>query len=78
MLGAFMWLDDPELIARIADFPHASVVITKQPRDNRHQARLSKLKPVLERGRGFPAEALPGLEFLMPRENGHPPLIDPS
>jgi hypothetical protein len=33
MLGAFMWLDDPELVRRIAGFPHACVVITKQPRD---------------------------------------------
>jgi hypothetical protein len=30
MLGAFMWLDDPELLARIADFPHACVAFTKQ------------------------------------------------
>jgi hypothetical protein len=59
MLGAFMWLDDPELIERIADFPDACVVITKQPRDKRHHARLDKLKPAFERCRGFPRMPFP-------------------
>ena len=31
MLGAFMWLDDPELLDRIADFHRACVAFTKQP-----------------------------------------------
>ena len=44
LLGAFMWLDDPELVQRIADFPYASVVITKQSRDTRQQARLDRLR----------------------------------
>jgi hypothetical protein len=78
MLGAFMWLDDPELIERIAGFPHACVVITKQPRDRRQQAGLDKLKPVLERCRGFPGDALPELHSLAPREDdGQPPVVGP-
>ncbi len=78
MLGAFMWLDDPELIERIADFPRACVVITKQPHGRHQQARLGKLRPVLERGPGFPASALPELEFLMLREDGQVPVVGPS
>lgn len=85
VLGAFMWLDDPELIQRIADFPYASVVITKQSRGTRpqvierQQAKLNKLKPLLEHDSGFPTEALPELEDLMLREDdGKPPLVDPS
>jgi hypothetical protein len=78
MLGAFMWLDDPELIERIADFPNACVVITKQSRDRRQQARVDKLKLALERGRGFPAAALPELRFLARREDGRPPVVGPS
>jgi hypothetical protein len=74
MLGAFMWLDDPELIERIANFPYACVVITKQPRDRRHQTRLDKLKPVLERCPGFPGDALPELRWLAPRED---PVVGP-
>jgi hypothetical protein len=77
MLGAFLWLDDPELIERIAGFPHACVVITKQPRGKRQQARLAKLKPLIERSPGFPADALPELRFLMPREDGRPPVVGP-
>lgn len=78
MLGAFPWLDDPELIERIADFPHACVVITKQPRAKYQRARLEKLKPVLDRSPGFPADALPELMFLMPREDGQAPVVGPS
>jgi hypothetical protein len=69
----------PELIERIAGFPYACVLITKQPRDNRQQARVDKLKPVLERCRGFPGDALPELRFLAPRgEDGEPPVVGPS
>jgi hypothetical protein len=34
MLGAFMWLDDPQLLERIAGFHRACVAFTKQPRMN--------------------------------------------
>jgi hypothetical protein len=84
VLGAFMWLDDPELIDKIADFPFASVVITKQPRGRRQQAvkrqqaKLNKLQPLLEHGSGFPTEALPELEDLMLRgDDGKPPFVGP-
>jgi hypothetical protein len=73
MLGAFMWLDDPELVERIAGFPHACVVITKQPRDQVHQARIDKLKPVLGRCPGFPADVLLRLGDLVLREDGKAP-----
>lgn len=78
MLGAFMWLDDPELVERIADFPHACVVITKQGRDPRQQARTDRLKPMLDRCPGFPADALPVLDGLVLRENGKAPVLGPN
>lgn len=78
LLGAFMWLDDPELIQRIADFPYASVVITKQSRDTRQQARLDRLQELLQHSRGFPAEALPGLEYLMTHQEGEIPVVGPG
>ncbi|MFG2007286.1 hypothetical protein ACGFNU_49865 [Spirillospora sp. NPDC048911] len=84
VLGAFMWLDDPELIQRIADFPHASVVITKQVRGTRpqvikrQQAKLDKLQPLLEHKSGFPAYALPELQALVLRgDDGEPPIVGP-
>jgi hypothetical protein len=39
MLACFMLLDDKELVQRIADFPVACVVVTKQPRDEFQQNR---------------------------------------
>jgi hypothetical protein len=77
MLAGFMWLDDDELVQRIADFPAACVVVTKQARDKYQQARLDKLKPVLERGTGFPAQALPELASLVFREDGEAPIVGP-
>lgn len=77
LLGAFMWLDDPELVQRIADFPYACIVITKQPRDPRHQARLNRLQGLLEHSAGFPATALPELEHLVQREDGQAPIVGP-
>lgn len=77
LLGAFMWLDDPELLERIGGFPYASVVITKQPHGARHQARLNRLNSLLERSAGFPAAALPELEGLMPREDDEIPVVGP-
>lgn len=78
LLGAFMWLDDAELVERIADFRYACVVITKQRRDRRHQARLAQLQGLLQRSPGFPAAALPGLEDLVQREDGEVPVVGPS
>ncbi len=78
LLGAFMWLDDPELIQRIADFPYACVAITKQQRGARHRARLDKLQPRVEHSPGFPASALPGLGSLVFRENGEIPVVGPG
>jgi hypothetical protein len=75
MLGAFMWLDDPELVERVAGFPHACVVITKQRRDRWQQERVDRLKPVLGRCPGFPADALPELRHLALREDGKPPVV---
>jgi hypothetical protein len=45
MLGAFMWLDDPELLDRIAGFHRACVAFTKQPRMN--EAKRARFRDVL-------------------------------
>jgi hypothetical protein len=60
MLGAFMWLDDPQLLDRIAGFHRACVAFTKQPRMN--EAKRARFRDVLDRSRGFPATALPELD----------------
>ena len=44
MLGRVHVAGRPRAHQRIAGFPYACVLITKQPRDNRQQARVDKLK----------------------------------
>lgn len=73
LLGAFMWLDDEELVKRIADFPAACVVVTKQER--RKQKNVDRFKPVVEHGAGFPLQALPEVGPLMFREDGKTPVV---
>lgn len=78
MLGAFMWLDDPELLKRIAECPHGCVAFTKQPRPF-PQAKLARLRDTLDRCPGFPAAALPELETLALRDEiGLPQIVGPS
>src|SRR5215469_11040633 len=57
MLGAFGWLDDPQLLKRIAEYPYACVAFTKQPRPF-PPAKLARLRDALARCNGFPADAL--------------------
>jgi hypothetical protein len=78
MLGAFAWLDDAKLLDRIADFPHACVTFTKQPRPF-PPAKLARLNTVLNRCPGFPADGLPGLDGLVLRdEEGQALVVGPS
>lgn len=78
MLGAFGWLDDPQLLQRIADFPHACVAFTKDDHPMRPHKR-ARLRSALERCHGFPAAALPELETLALRdEGGKPQVVGPS
>lgn len=77
MLGAFAWLDDSRLLERIASYPYACVTFTKQPRPFPPH-KLTRLQKVLDRGRGFPAAALEGLETLMPLDDlGQPQVVGP-
>jgi hypothetical protein len=77
MLGAFAWLDDDRLLECIASYPYACVTFTKQPRPFPPH-KLTRLQEVLDRGRGFPAAALRGLETLMPLDDlGQPQLVGP-
>lgn len=78
LLGAFMWLDDEELLERIVAFPHACVVVTKQQRSKFQQPKVDRLKGFVERGAGFPARGLPELAHLLFRENGKAPVVGPG
>lgn len=54
MLGAFLWVDDTELLRRIAGFPSACVVVSKQSRGPRSLERLRKVANAVKGAAGFP------------------------
>ncbi|MEU2490900.1 hypothetical protein [Streptomyces sp. NPDC007883] len=78
MLGAFLWVDDTELLQRIAEFPAACVVVSKQPRDKRAMAKLGKVTDAVKDAAGFPAEALSELEELRFHQDGKAPVLGPG
>jgi hypothetical protein len=78
MLGAFLWVDDTELLRRIAEYPSACVVVSKQPRSPRSLEKLRKVADAVKEASGFPARALPHLEGLRLHEDGAAPVVGPG
>ncbi|GAA3904771.1 hypothetical protein GCM10022244_13670 [Streptomyces gulbargensis] len=78
MLGAFMWVDDAELLRRLAEFPAACVVVSKQQRGKHQQERLRKVAEAVREADGFPTRALPELEELCYRQDGAASVVGPS
>lgn len=78
MLGAFLWVDDTELLRRIAEFPSACVVVSKQPRGPRSLEKLRKVAYAVKDAAGFHARALPSLEDLRLHEDGVAPVLGPG
>ncbi|MFB6887732.1 hypothetical protein ACFCX4_00245 [Kitasatospora sp. NPDC056327] len=77
MLGAFLWVDDAELLRRIAEFPSACVVVSKQPRGRRHGERLRRVADAVKGAAGFPASAFSELEELRLHQDGKAPVLGP-
>ena len=78
MLGAFLWVDDAELLQRIAEFPSACVVVSKQPRGKRHTERLRKVAEAVKDAAGFPARAFSELDELRFHQRGKAPVLGPG
>jgi hypothetical protein len=78
MLGAFLWVDDAELLQRIAEFPSACVAVSKQPRSQYHTERLRKVAEAVEDAAGFPAWAFSELEELRFHQGGKAPALGPG
>jgi hypothetical protein len=78
MLGAFLWVDDAELLQRIAEFPSACVVVSKQPRGKYHTERLRKVAEAVKDAAGLPAWAFSELEELRFHQDGKAPVLGPS
>ncbi|MFJ8028712.1 hypothetical protein [Streptomyces sp. NPDC096311] len=71
-------MDDPELLQRIAEFPSACVVVSKQPRGKRHVERLHKVAEAVKDAAGFPVRAFSELEELRFHQGGKAPLLGPG
>ncbi|MEU5325663.1 hypothetical protein [Streptomyces parvus] len=77
-LGAFLWLDDPELAACLARFSHTCVVVSKQGRSKRDLEKLGKIKALADGDNGMLASAfaeLTGLDWL---ENDRARVVGPG
>ncbi|APU15307.1 hypothetical protein UA74_16305 [Actinoalloteichus fjordicus] len=82
LLGAFLWLDDNELIQSIANYSAACVVVSKQQaatgkRSDKQRRTFDKLRAVCDNGNGFPTRACPELTDLAPGHNGRPVVVGP-
>ncbi|MEV5862148.1 hypothetical protein AB0L83_20830 [Streptomyces sp. NPDC052071] len=78
MLGAFLWVDDAELLQRIAEFPAACVVVSKQPRGKYHAERLRKVAEAVKDAAGLPTWAFSELEELRFHRDGKAPVLGPG
>jgi hypothetical protein len=76
VLGSAMWINDPELMGKIEELAGACIVVTKQPRRDKHGKR-QPLRELNERTPGLPIQAFPALANLAPKLEGAPLVIGP-
>ena len=77
LLGSAMWLNDFELIDKIAELTAACIVIPKQGRRRDELAKMQKLQALNERTPGIPINAFPELTGLAPKVEGKPLVVGP-
>jgi hypothetical protein len=77
LLGATMWIDDGELINKLAELAGACIVITKQGREPFKLKRLERLHALNKRTPGLPIRAFAELSGLAPRVDGQPAIVGP-
>jgi hypothetical protein len=76
LLGSAMWINDPELVAKIEELSGACIVVRKQPRRDEH-AEQQSLRDLNERTPGLPVQAFPDLANLAPKFEGEPHVVGP-
>jgi hypothetical protein len=75
-----MWIDDPDLIAKLGELTGACIVVTKQPRPRKPE-RVQELKQLEEVNHctpGLPTGAFPDLSYVAPKVQGKPLVISPG
>ena len=76
-LGSAMWIDDTELIGKLAKLCGACIVITKQRRTPSQLRKLEPLRDLNDRTPGVPVRAFPALGGMAPRIDGKPVVVGP-
>lgn len=77
LLGSAMWIDDRDLMDKIAQLNSACIVVPKQTRDVADRWKLQRLQELNGRTPGIPTSAFRELEDLMPQVDGEPTVIGP-
>jgi hypothetical protein len=77
LLGSAMWIDDTELIDKIADLAAACVIVKKQGRGDRARRKQEQLHAVNDRTPGMPSSAFSELTGLAPTVDGRPAIVGP-
>lgn len=77
MLGAFLRVDDADLLQRIAEFPSACVVVSRQPRGTYRAERLRRVSEAVKDAAGLPSWARldfirESMEYPTPRQQYTP------
>jgi hypothetical protein len=77
LLGSAMWIDDAGLIDKLGELSGASIVVTKQGREQRKLRKLQQLQEINERTPGLPIRAFPALGGMAPKIDGKPIVVGP-
>ncbi len=74
LLGCAMWIDDEELLSRLARFTSVSIVVRKERRNHR---RMDTLRNANEQISGMPLRTFSQLLELAPKVGGSPRVVGP-
>jgi hypothetical protein len=77
LLACARWLDDEELLSKLADLAGACVVLTKQGRSKHDLTKLERLKRANVDTAGLPIKAFPELGGWAPKVDGQPLVVGP-
>lgn len=78
LLGSAMWINDPEVIDKIAELSAACIVVKKQGRKPHELKKLAPLNRLNELTPGMPVQAFAALTGLAPRVAGKPLVVGPN
>lgn len=77
LLGSSMWINDEQLIEKLAALSAACIVVSKQGRKPHELRKLEPLADLNERTPGMPVRAFSQLTGLAPKEGGEPVVLGP-